>query len=222
MGSLTHWARPGIEPMSPWLLVRFFDCWARMGTPRMEFLFLFLFFFCFLGPHPWHMEVPRPGVKSELQLLAYTTAMQDLSRACLWPTLQFMATLDPDPRSEARDRSLILTDTSGFITAELWWELHKDALNVWSLFPGSLWMHNVGQTGVELFMLNHRGRNLPLHIHHILCGYVGGLPGIPGTSHVAWIFINDTGYFVRDIWWICNKMYHLGATTETKFFFLIK
>ena len=32
------------------------------------------FFFVFLGPHPWHMEVPRLGVKSELQLPAYTTA----------------------------------------------------------------------------------------------------------------------------------------------------
>ena len=32
------------------------------------------FFFCFLGPYPRHMEVPRLGVHSELQLLAYTTA----------------------------------------------------------------------------------------------------------------------------------------------------
>ena len=29
-----------------------------------------LFFICFLGLYPWHMEVPRPGVKSELQLPA--------------------------------------------------------------------------------------------------------------------------------------------------------
>ena len=35
--------------------------------------FLFFLFFClllllllFLGPLPWHMEVPRPGVESEL------------------------------------------------------------------------------------------------------------------------------------------------------------
>ena len=27
-----------------------------------------LFFFSFLGLHPWHMEVPRLGVESELQL----------------------------------------------------------------------------------------------------------------------------------------------------------
>ena len=35
--------------------------------------FLFYFFF-FLGPHPWHMEVPRLGVKVELQMPAYSTA----------------------------------------------------------------------------------------------------------------------------------------------------
>ena len=39
-----------------------------------NFLFLFLFFFAILRLHSQHMEVPRLGVKSELQLLAYTTA----------------------------------------------------------------------------------------------------------------------------------------------------
>ena len=41
-------------------------------------IFIYLFeksFFCvFLGPHLRHMEVPRLGVESELQLLSYTTA----------------------------------------------------------------------------------------------------------------------------------------------------
>ena len=32
-----------------------------------------LFIFC-LGWHLWHMEVPRLGVESEMQLLAYATA----------------------------------------------------------------------------------------------------------------------------------------------------
>ena len=38
--------------------------------------------FCFLGPHLHHMEVPRLGVTSELQLPAYTTetARWDLSQ----------------------------------------------------------------------------------------------------------------------------------------------
>ena len=40
-----------------------------------------VFFFDFLGLHPWHMEVPRLGIKSELQPSAYitATAMQDPS-----------------------------------------------------------------------------------------------------------------------------------------------
>ena len=42
------------------------------------------FFFCFLGPSPWHMEVPRLGVQLKLQLLAYNTAiaMPDPSHIC--------------------------------------------------------------------------------------------------------------------------------------------
>ena len=36
--------------------------------------FFFLVFLPFLGPHPWHMEVPRLGIESELKLPAYTTA----------------------------------------------------------------------------------------------------------------------------------------------------
>ena len=36
--SLTHWARPGIEPASLWTLLSFVNCWARTGTPRRPFL----------------------------------------------------------------------------------------------------------------------------------------------------------------------------------------
>ena len=41
-------------------------------------------YFCFLGPHPQHMEVPRRGAESELQLPVCTTATktQDLSPVC--------------------------------------------------------------------------------------------------------------------------------------------
>ena len=42
------------------------------------FVFMALYlFFVFLGPHPHHMEVPRLGIKLELQLPAHTTATQD-------------------------------------------------------------------------------------------------------------------------------------------------
>ena len=60
------------------------------------FNFLFFFFFVFLGAHLWHMEVPRLGVESELELPAYTTvtATQDPSPH-LRPTPQLTATPDP-------------------------------------------------------------------------------------------------------------------------------
>ena len=38
--SLTHWARPGIEPASSWILVRFLTHWATTGTPYQA-LFVF-------------------------------------------------------------------------------------------------------------------------------------------------------------------------------------
>ena len=46
--------------------------------------FICHYLFIFLGPHLRHMEVPRLGVQSELQLPGYTTvtAMQDPSHIC--------------------------------------------------------------------------------------------------------------------------------------------
>ena len=46
------------------------------------FYSLFFFFF-FLGPHPRHIEIPRLGVKLELQLLAYTTAIATSDSSCI-------------------------------------------------------------------------------------------------------------------------------------------
>ena len=45
-----------------------------------NFLIIFLFF---LGPHLWHMEVPSPGVNSELQLLASATATATPDLSCI-------------------------------------------------------------------------------------------------------------------------------------------
>ena len=49
-----------------------------------ELYLLFFFFLSFLGPHPRHMEVLSLSVKSELRLLAYTTATatRDPSHVC--------------------------------------------------------------------------------------------------------------------------------------------
>ena len=67
----------------------------------------------FLGPHPWHMEVPWLGVELELQLLAYTTAtaMWNPSYICdLYHSSQ--QSQIPDPLHEARDQTQVLMDTS--------------------------------------------------------------------------------------------------------------
>ena len=73
------------------------------------------------------MEVPRLGVESELQLLAYATAtvMWDLNRACdLYHSSQQHRILNP--LSEARDRTCILV---GFVTTEPQWELLPNHFN---------------------------------------------------------------------------------------------
>ena len=67
---------------------------------------MIFFLLVFLGPHPWHMEVPRLGVELELQLPAYTTATAtwDPSRICdLHHSPQQYWIFNP--LSETRDRT---------------------------------------------------------------------------------------------------------------------
>ena len=69
-----------------------------------------LFFFAFLGLHLQHMEVPRQGVESELQLPATATATWDPRLICdLHHSSQQCWILNP--LSEARDQTSILMDT---------------------------------------------------------------------------------------------------------------
>ena len=73
----------------------------------------FSYFSVFLGPHPRHVEIPRLGVESELQLPAYTTATApwDLSCVCDLHHSSLQRQI-LNPVSEARDRTCILMDTS--------------------------------------------------------------------------------------------------------------
>ena len=67
----------------------------------------------FLGPHAWYTEVPRLGVKSEVSLPAYTTAiaMQDPILICkLYHSFQKGWMFNP--LSEAKDQTSILVDIS--------------------------------------------------------------------------------------------------------------
>ena len=71
-------------------------------------LSLSFFFLFFLGPHLWYMEVPRVGVKLELQLPAYT---RDLSHICDLCHSSWQCWI-LYPLSEARDQTYILMYTS--------------------------------------------------------------------------------------------------------------
>ena len=64
-------------------------------------------FFVFVGLHPRYVEVPRLGVKSELQLPA--TAIWDLSHVCDLHHSSRQCWL-LNPLSEARDQTSVLMD----------------------------------------------------------------------------------------------------------------
>ena len=81
---------------------------------KKHFCLNFIFFFLiFLGPHPQHMEVPRLGVKLELQTQAYTTTTATLG-------LSHICDLHHSSRQrwilnllkEARDRICVLMDAT--------------------------------------------------------------------------------------------------------------
>ena len=75
----------------------------------------FFFFFSFLGPHPRHMEVPRLGVKSELQLPATARATWDLSLLFdLHHNSRQRWILNP--LSEAKNQTRTLMRLAGFLT----------------------------------------------------------------------------------------------------------
>ena len=69
------------------------------------------FFFCFLGPILWHIEVPRLGVESELQLPAYTTATTDPNHVCN-PHHSSRQHQILNPLNKARDQTRIHVDAS--------------------------------------------------------------------------------------------------------------
>jgi len=67
----------------------------------------------FLGSHLWYREVPKLGMKSELELLVYTiaTATQDPNSICSLHCCSQQCQI-LNPLNKARDWTLILMDTS--------------------------------------------------------------------------------------------------------------
>ena len=62
------------------------------------------FFFCILRLHPRHMEVPRLGVQSELQLLAYTRATARQDPSCVFDLHHCSPQQTPDPQPTEQDQ----------------------------------------------------------------------------------------------------------------------
>ena len=100
--------------------------WAIREVPSYFFLIFKKFFnFCFLGPHPWNMEVHRLGVQWELELPTYTVAT---AARGIWASSATYTTAHSNARSLTHwvrpgikpASSWILV---GFSSAELQWEL---------------------------------------------------------------------------------------------------
>ena len=109
-------------------------------TPHLHkgayiYVFIYAFhLFYFLGPHPQHMEVPRLGVESELQLLAYTRAIAtwDPSRICNLHHSARQCWI-PDPLSEAKDQTRMDTSRIYFLCSTTTGTLQKWHFNPYSL-----------------------------------------------------------------------------------------
>ena len=95
-------------------------CWDLFYVPILAIFVndvlkenVYSFFFFFLGLLLQHMQVPKLGIKSELQLLAYAraTAMQDWSHICNLNHSSQQCCIT-GLLSETRDITHILTDTS--------------------------------------------------------------------------------------------------------------
>ena len=105
-------------------LIFFFPFWQLLYTPFSPpsslgfhiqhiptFILLLLLFYSislFLGPHLWHVEVPRLGVESEMQLPAYATATARPDQRCVCDLHHSLLQCQIlNPLSEVRDTSQV-------------------------------------------------------------------------------------------------------------------
>ena len=97
-----------------------------MRKSSLTFSIYFFFLFFFLRAAPWPMEIPRLGVKSELQLPAYTTATatQDLSCLCNLHHSSWQHWI-LNPLIKARDQTRILLDISRILNPLSTWEFQQ-------------------------------------------------------------------------------------------------
>ena len=142
---------------------------GRVLTSAMELLNPSAFFL--LGLCPWRMEVPRLGVKSELQLPAYAiaTATQDPSHVCDGVHHSSWQYRILNPKSEARDQTCNLMVPSWIVSTAPWQEL---LLQLFEFSHILAWTHHIHWCSMILFtrgcideVVSHR---TPLINHFIM------------------------------------------------------
>ena len=97
--------------------------------------YCYYYYFVFLGPHPWHVEVPRLGVESESQLPAYAraTAMPDLSRVFdLHHSSHQCRILNPLNKARDGTRNLMVPSWTHFLCATMGTP-HGSYFEMWSI-----------------------------------------------------------------------------------------
>ena len=83
------------------------------GHSLRNHVLIFHFTHFFLGPHWCHLEVPSLGVRWELQLPVSTSAMAPLDPSSTCDLCSSLGPCrSPNPLTEARDRTRILTETT--------------------------------------------------------------------------------------------------------------
>ena len=123
-----------------------FTCWLTICMSSLEnslfsscaFFFFFLVFCSFIfRASPWHMEVPRPGVQSELLLpaTATATAVPDPSRVFDLHHSSWQCQI-LNPLSEARDQTWTSWSLVGFVNHWAMTGTPSDSFN--STYSGSL------------------------------------------------------------------------------------
>ena len=86
-------------------------------------LFFKNFLFRILGPHLWHMEVPRLGANQSYGCWPSHSHSNLGSKLCLWPTPQLTEKLDPLPWPRPGIKSASSWILVGFVSTAPWQEL---------------------------------------------------------------------------------------------------
>ena len=135
MESLTHWARPGIKPVSSWILVRFVTTEPQQEQPKVGFLLLLLSFISLyildINPSWWWVcfllglgrsSIFRGGLEVWMHVSSSFPCLFSRLSVGLSAFLSFFFSAAPTAYggSQARGRLWILVR---FIPAEPWREL---------------------------------------------------------------------------------------------------